>query len=619
MGKKVKKRSRSLQKEKRVTAPSPKIAPQQINPSVDAIDDGVTVPKERKPCAHLNKGFNLNSLSEKLGSSDPLMCEDCNEGVADKRGVRGKANMARRKRQSIQNLSPNPFGTLIPVEKTEENGEKKDSLFDAVKLIKTRSLGKSSVDVENVWFGGGSVASEIKRRHSIKQLREKRPLHGMNKLRDFFLDQDASFGPLTIALKKLYDETKPETGLKNVINPRSFFGCICSKAPQFRGFQQQDSHELLRCLLDGLSSEELAVRKQINTLKDDEISLKHGPTFMDSLFGGQIASTVSCIECNHSSTVYEPFLDLSLPVPTKKPPTKKVQPVSRPKKTKLPPKRGGRMRGKADKDTDSVSAQSISDPSTSNEYSDRTHATVPHGENVVASSGDAAGSDSVCLPTVSDKSGLPSESFSAAPNIENEQAVEATLEQTAASYEDFTWMDYLEPETISDEHDFTSQSNDVSTSHYSGNMIPNDDLMEKSQVCSVDREPDLKPDSSSVNCWEAEVPLVVRSSEVLLLPYKEESFTDGEIIKVEAEASSSVVGCGQDEADFDGFGIYSTSLRVDEPSSTGYATVKDQPDYSQLSGNGAAEEDEDEEKTSRKVKVKRDATKRVLIDKAPRF
>ncbi|KAF2291964.1 hypothetical protein GH714_042306 [Hevea brasiliensis] len=846
MGKKVKKRSRSLQKEKRVTAPSPKIEPQQINPSVDAIDDGVTVPKERKPCAHLNKGFNLNSLSEKLGSSDPLMCEDCNEGVADKRGVKGKGKHGKKKasvdsksepksiwvclecghyacggvglptiphshavRHARQTRHPlviqweNPHlrwcfqcSTLIPVETTEENGEKKDSLFDAVKLIKTRSLGKSSVDVENVWFGG------------------------MNKLRDFFLDQDASFGPLTIALKKLYDETKPETGLKNVINPRSFFGCICSKAPQFRGFQQQDSHELLRCLLDGLSSEELAVRKQINTLKDDEISLKHGPTFMDSLFGGQIASTVSCIECNHSSTVYEPFLDLSLPVPTKKPPTKKVQPVSRPKKTKLPPKRGGRMRGKADKDTDSVSAQSISDPSTSNEYSDRTHATVPHGENVVASSGDAAGSDSVCLPTVSDKSGLPSESFSAAPNIENEQAVEATLEQTAASYEDFTWMDYLEPETISDEHDFTSQSNDVSTSHYSGNMIPNDDLMEKSQVCSVDREPDLKPDSSSVNCWEAEVPLVVRSSEVLLLPYKEESFTDGEIIKVEAEASSSVVGCGQDEADFDGFGdlfnepevspgsvagpsldnetagtgftagnssesdpdevgnsdspasvesflahfikpellsndnawecescsktlqrleakkmqcktvlqtmingghtqsqshppnldkdvlcstevrdlqngdistnsflnstgegfdldngkfdfsnqncieteiiqmnklkpivsqseerkgemtaalvaqSYSSahyescsqrsfscqifySSRVDEPSSTGYATVKDQLDYSQLSGNGAAEEDEDEEKTSRKVKVKRDATKRVLIDKAP--
>lgn len=54
---------------------------------------------------------------------------------------------------------------------------------------------------------------------------------------------------------------------------------------------------------------------------------------------------------------------------------------------------------------------------------------------------------------------------------------------------------------------------------------------------------------------------------------------------------------------------------VDSSSLSGYATVKDQMDDSQLSGSSGAEEDE--EKMSRKVKVKRDATKRVLIDKGP--
>ncbi|KAG8636890.1 hypothetical protein MANES_15G054100v8 [Manihot esculenta] len=591
MGKRVKKKSRSLQKEKRATAHSPK--PQQVNPSVDNID-GITVLKVRKSCAHLNKGFNLNSLSEKLGSSDPSQCEDCNEGVANKRGAKGKGKHGKKKVPVVSKSEPkaiwvclecghyacggvglptiphshavrharqtrhplviqweNPHlrwcfhcSTLIPVETTEENGENKDALFDVVKLIVTWSSEKPSVDVENLWFGGGSVASEIKEEGTISGSLEGRGhymvrglvnlgntcffnsvmqnLLGINKLQDFFFSQDASFGPLTIALKKLYDETKPETGLKNVINPRSFFGSVCSKAPQFRGYQQQDSHELLRCLLEGLSSEELAMRKQINASKEDGIPLKHGPTFVDSLFGGQISSTVSCIECGYSSTVYEPFLDLSLPIPAKKPPTKKVQPVTRPKKTKLPPKRGGRIRGKANKDTDTVSADS------------------------------APRSDSICLTTVPDKSGSPSEHFSASPNIDNEQ--EATLEQTAASFEDFSWMDYLEPETISDEHDFTSQNNDVSTSRYSGTMKSNDELMENIQLYSVDGEPHLKPGSSSVNHLEKEVHLEVRSSEVLLLPNKEESFTHGGIIKGEAEASSSVVGCGQDEADFDGFG-----------------------------------------------------------------
>ncbi|KAJ9182440.1 hypothetical protein P3X46_006435 [Hevea brasiliensis] len=619
MGKRVKKKSRSQQKDKHVTAHSPKIAPQQINPSVDTIDDGITILKVRKPCAHLEKGFNLNKFSEKLGSSDPLRCEDCREGVADKRGAKGKGKHGKKKastdskcesraiwvclecghcacggvglptipqthavrhaRQTrhplvIQWENPHlrwcfPCNTLIPVETIEENGEKKDALFDVVKLIKTQSCEQSSVDVEDVWFGGGSVASEIKAESITSSSLEGRGsymvrglvnlgntcffnsvmqnLLGMNKLRDFFFNQDASFGPLTIALKTLYDETKPETGLKNVIHPRSLFGCICSKAPQFRGYQQQDSHELLHCLLNGLSAEELAAKKRINT--SNGISLKHDPTFVDSLFGGRISNTVSCIECGHSSTVYEPFLDLSLSVPTKKPPSKKIQPVSRPKKTKLPPKRGGRIRGKANKDTDSVSAQSISNPSASNEYSNQAHATVPHAENGVTSSGDAAGSESVCLIPAPGKSGLASQSFSGAPNTENEQVVELT----AASFEDFTWMDYLESETIPDECDLTSQNNDVSTSQYSGNMIPNDDLMENSQVCSVAGEPHLKPDTS-VNPWEDEVPLEVRSSEVLLLPCKEENFTDGEIIKVEGQASSSVVGWRQDEVDFDGFG-----------------------------------------------------------------
>lgn len=44
-------------------------------------------------------------------------------------------------------------------------------------------------------------------------------------------------------------------------NPSSLFGSVCKKVPLFKGFQQQDSHELLRNLLDAVKSEELKRRQ----------------------------------------------------------------------------------------------------------------------------------------------------------------------------------------------------------------------------------------------------------------------------------------------------------------------------------------------------------------------
>ncbi|XP_028113046.1 uncharacterized protein LOC114311173 isoform X2 [Camellia sinensis] len=87
-------------------------------------------------------------------------------------------------------------------------------------------------------------------------------LLAMERLRNHFLELDESVGPLTVSLKKLFTETSQEAGLRNVINPKSFFGCVCAKASEFRGYEQHDSHELLRCLLDGLCTEELSARKQ---------------------------------------------------------------------------------------------------------------------------------------------------------------------------------------------------------------------------------------------------------------------------------------------------------------------------------------------------------------------
>ncbi|GAV67687.1 UCH domain-containing protein/zf-UBP domain-containing protein [Cephalotus follicularis] len=630
MGKRVKKKSRGPPKEKRVLAHSMKVVPQQSNESLETVHDGVPVVKDRKLCGHLDKGIDFEKLAAKIGSSDPVRCEDCRQGSNDRRGSKAKgrhgkkgsasgdskseskavwvclecghyacggiglpittqSHVIRHVRQHrhplvIQWENPHlrwcfPCNSLIPIEKIEENGERKDALLDIVKLIKGQSTKGSMVDVEDVWFGSGSV-SEVKFKDTASTDLEGgggyvvrglsnlgntcffnsvlQNLLSMERLRDYFLNQDVSVGPLSIALKKLYAETIPESGIRNVVNPRSLFGCLCSKAPQFRGYQQHDSHELLRCLLDGLSTEGATARIQFSSSKEDgKSSNLGGPTFVDSVFGGQVSSTVCCVECGHYSTVYEPFLDLSLSVPTKKPQSRKAQAVAQAKKKKLPPKRGGRIRPKVKKDTDSMPAQSISYPSASSESPCTAQSPVPLPEKILDSSIHSSTlPDSFGSTMVSDERGSVSQSVLGVPEAASEQAFVNTTEQKAALPDDFTWIDYLGTETTSDVADLTSQYTDLSFIDDSGGKddVVNYILVEGGQVCSLDGESNRKLDSSSVNPWEDELQLQVQDSEVLLLPYKVESSTSGQTIKGEAEASSSVAGCVQEEVDFDGFG-----------------------------------------------------------------
>uniref|UniRef100_A0A8C1CZB4 Ubiquitin carboxyl-terminal hydrolase 16 n=2 Tax=Cyprinus carpio TaxID=7962 RepID=A0A8C1CZB4_CYPCA len=136
-------------------------------------------------------------------------------------------------------------------------------------------------------------------------------------------------GSLTLAMCQLLNEVQGTK--KNVVNPKDLFTQVCKKAPRFKGFQQQDSQELLRYLLDGMRAEELKRVKSgiLEALKNSGKSLeaeqmkkvikeyeKNGApkNFVDRVFGGQMSSTVMCKECRTVSLVTEMFLDLSLPV-----------------------------------------------------------------------------------------------------------------------------------------------------------------------------------------------------------------------------------------------------------------------------------------------------------------
>ncbi|XP_057472114.1 ubiquitin carboxyl-terminal hydrolase 2-like [Actinidia eriantha] len=498
-----------------------------------------------------------------------------------------------------------PCDTLIPVERLEEDDEQKDLLADLVKLIKGRSSQGASVNVEDARFGNGSVASETKSVNTAASILDAKSgyvakglvnlgntcffnsimqnLLAMDRLRDHFLELNESVGPLTVSLKKLFVETSSASGLKNVINPRSFFGCVCAKAPQFRGYLQHDSHELLRCLLDGLCTEELSARKR--TTREIGISINLGPTFVDAAFGGQLSSTVSCLECGHSSTVFEPFLDLSLPVPTKKPPSKRAQPISRAKKPKLPPKRSGRVRPKVNKDADSVASKSVPVPSASG-ASCHVESSVLVSEKVGDGLADSKLVECIGPSTVVDKKSSVLSNLLTAEEFTKEPSLEYVMDKTEYSFDNSTWLDYLEPVFLSNDHDMASKTNDIAVENESGQKevvqdeVSLQDGTESSrQVHSLCRvktegslgnsmwldylEPGSLSDNRDMGSKDDNLSVFQDSgrkddvqNDIFLqneLPQKEETSTSGENLR-EGEMSSSAVGYEPDGLDFDGLG-----------------------------------------------------------------
>eukprot|EP00741_Cyanophora_paradoxa_P008676 tig00001366_g8399.t1 len=120
-------------------------------------------------------------------------------------------------------------------------------------------------------------------------------------------------GPLTAAFRKLAGAMWGAAG--STVNPRELFDQVCKKAPRFKGYQQQDSHELLRYLAEGIRSEEqahrTALRGPAGAGKEAKGKEREPPLLFDSVFGGVLRSTVVCDACGSVSSVLEPFLDLS--------------------------------------------------------------------------------------------------------------------------------------------------------------------------------------------------------------------------------------------------------------------------------------------------------------------
>nr|XP_009671394.1 PREDICTED: ubiquitin carboxyl-terminal hydrolase 4 [Struthio camelus australis] len=122
------------------------------------------------------------------------------------------------------------------------------------------------------------------------------------------------------------------SGRQSHVAPRMFKTQVGRFAPQFSGYQQQDSQELLAFLLDGLHEDLNRVKKKpYLELKDangrpdlvvakeawENHRLRNDSIIVD-IFHGLFKSTLVCPKCAKISVTFDPFCYLTLPLPLRR-------------------------------------------------------------------------------------------------------------------------------------------------------------------------------------------------------------------------------------------------------------------------------------------------------------
>lgn len=131
-------------------------------------------------------------------------------------------------------------------------------------------------------------------------------------------------------LKEVYKDPSP-----GCVSPRQFKTTIGKYSTGFSGYGQQDSQEFLGFLLDGLQEDLSRIKKKPYIEKPDstdemvndadairqmaekvwDITKKRDDSVIADLFTGLYKSTLVCPECGKVSITFDPFNNLTLPLP----------------------------------------------------------------------------------------------------------------------------------------------------------------------------------------------------------------------------------------------------------------------------------------------------------------
>lgn len=119
----------------------------------------------------------------------------------------------------------------------------------------------------------------------------------------------------------------------SVVDPLSFKYALGRFEGRFLGYAQQDSQEFLSALLDRVHEDLNRVKEKPYTetperagRPDSEVAAeawgihrRRNDSAIVDLFHGQLKSTVTCPTCSQVSVTFDPFLFLSLPLPSRRP------------------------------------------------------------------------------------------------------------------------------------------------------------------------------------------------------------------------------------------------------------------------------------------------------------
>ena len=134
------------------------------------------------------------------------------------------------------------------------------------------------------------------------------------------------------ALLKAYSDLINSMWMTNLIkiNPYIFRITFCESTQQFMNNQQQDAMEFISILLNYLHEDlnrvtnkpYIKIREQKTTENDDQASerslecnLRRDDSIIFDLFNGQFKNMIKCLNCQNIRKTYEPFINISLPIP----------------------------------------------------------------------------------------------------------------------------------------------------------------------------------------------------------------------------------------------------------------------------------------------------------------
>ena len=131
---------------------------------------------------------------------------------------------------------------------------------------------------------------------------------------------DAREGALTAAVRAFIVDMHTSGAAEESIRPVRLLSAVSGRNAQYGQRAEQDAHEVLRLVLDGLHEEELSKRTRdaqlaelsessrrrrtpwaVQAAKNDEQSAADRPTLVSELFSGELRSTVVCCTCGQLS------------------------------------------------------------------------------------------------------------------------------------------------------------------------------------------------------------------------------------------------------------------------------------------------------------------------------